>query len=113
MDFSVHAFQLLKPGPDGVSVQMKLESVWEKTGKRPSALDGPEMPFQASHVWSYFREISEDRTSGGMRPSSLSWQDIKAWMDLTGITLEPLEIRLLRVIDRAWLQVFSAPAEAQ
>lgn len=107
MDYALHVFKLSKPGKDGVSLAEKLDRVKGKSSKAMSALDGPECPEQAQYLMAYFNEISQGRTRGfGATP--LSWLDLAAWMTVSRVKLEAIEIRLIRAIDRVWVQVFSS-----
>jgi hypothetical protein len=90
-------------GPDGVSFGAKLAHVERTTGNRPPALDGPEVPLQTAHVLGWFYEISQGRTGTGFGPNPLTWAGIEAWMRLTGTVVHPWEIRLLKGLDRLYL----------
>ncbi|MCG6540170.1 hypothetical protein MCB86_08785 [Pseudomonas sp. KSR10] len=76
-----------KKGPDKrITIRAQLETIAEKTGKRPSRLDGPPCPPELGYVWEWYCSA---------RPIG-SLVEIKAWADLYGRTLKPHEITLMR-----------------
>jgi len=62
------------------------------------------MPDAAAHVWDWFLDLNRGRQAGhGLNP--MSWEALRAWSDLRGITLTRLDIDLLRAFDTAFLTV--------
>ena len=43
--------------------------------------------------------------SGGMGMARLEWQDIRAWLEIAGLTLEPWEGRLIRRLSGEYLSM--------
>jgi hypothetical protein len=103
----MHQFRLDRPGDDGVPLRSKLEQVAAATGKRPPELDGPEFPEAWDHLMTWFLDLGLGRTSSGFGPNPLTWADFQAWSQLTGIVLRPVEVQLLRVLDRAYLKAMA------
>ena len=105
---AVHVFELGKAGPDGVTVAAKAEHILATTGRAPSILDGPEMPEEAQRAWGWFLDLHTARPSGyGLSP--IAWSDLLAYLSLSGIQATAWELRLLRTIDRAFLEVNAPP----
>jgi len=76
-----------KKGPDKrITIRAQLEAIAEKTGKRPSRLDGPLCPGELAYVWEWYCSA---------RPVE-SLVELKAWADLYGRALKPHEITLMR-----------------
>lgn len=103
--FAEHVFTLAKPGEDGVPLGAKLEFL----GKLRD--DGPELPAQVAHIWEWFQNLNQGRTSNGWSANPLSWGEIQAWAQLMWINLVPLEVRLLRALDEAWMRTIGAPSK--
>lgn len=62
----------------------------------------PELPDLAAHIWGWFKELDEgrgvDAMSGRMLP--VTYNELKAWAELTGVTLSPFEVKTLKALDR-------------
>ena len=74
-----------------------------QTGRRQTALDGPELPADGAHVWAWFLELSAGRGGNGFGPSPISYLDLLAWSMLTGTITRPAEIEAIMALDRVWL----------
>ena len=70
----------------------------------------PELPTVVSHVMEWFCELSAKRQSGVGGPSTLSFSDIKAWMELTGTDVDPREMNMILAMDSAWLSAMADEA---
>lgn len=66
--------------------------------------DQPECPRHGAHLWSWFQDLHQTRTSAGMGPSRLTRLEIHAWEQDEGLTLERWERRTIMQIDAAWVQ---------
>jgi len=101
--FAEHQFSLARRRPDGATEREHLLSVERQTGRRPAALDGPELPVDGAHVWYWFLELSAGRGSDGFGPNQIAWLDLLAWTTLTGAIIRPAEVEAIMALDRAWL----------
>lgn len=63
----------------------------------------PEAPEAYRYLLQLFREMAAGRQSGFAEPCAISWSEMLAWAQMTGIDLAPWEVRVLRMLDRAWL----------
>lgn len=68
-------------------------------------------PDAASHIWATFIELHEGRTYGMSGPNPISYDIIKAWCDLSGISLSPWEVELVKALDSIWLKTISEEAD--
>jgi len=103
IEFAEHQFLLARRRPDGAAEREHLLSVERQTGRRPAALDGPDLPEDGAHVWAWFLHLSAGRGSNGFGPNPLSWLDLLAWTALTGIITRPAEIEAIMALDCVWL----------
>jgi hypothetical protein len=63
----------------------------------------PEMPpVDAEYLIAYLFEVGPTMAAGGY-PGPLTHEELRAWMDLTGIDLEPWEVRFLRRLSGDYL----------
>jgi hypothetical protein len=92
------------PGKDGLSQREHLEQVERQTGKRPKELDGPEFPELLSHIWSAFTILNGSRSIGFNGPNSISFGDIKAWMELTDTPLTAFEVEAIIKLDKVYMR---------
>jgi len=61
-------------------------------------------PDAASHLWSSFLQLHEGRTYGMSGPNPISYDIIKAWCELTNVTLAPWEIEIIKSLDNLWIK---------
>jgi hypothetical protein len=74
-------------------------------GRTPVALQGPEFPYVLEGLWSIFLELSNTRSQGYSAPLPISYQEVKAWCDLTGINLSPWEVQVIKRLDTVYIKV--------
>lgn len=61
-----------------------------------------DIPGRFRHVWNWFLELTTSRGEGG-----LPYSEIQAWQRLTGRSLSIHEVKLIKMIDRRYLEVFN------
>lgn len=61
----------------------------------------PTIPPTLKHVWNWFCELSNARVPG----NPITFESMTAWCALTGRTLRPEEVRLIRCLDNEFLKV--------
>jgi len=90
-----------------VPMRAHLEQIEKSTGVAPEGLKTSEFPPAAAHVLGWFWELNACRGSNGFGANPISYSEISAWASLTGHIMRPAEVRLLRVIDGAYLSVMN------
>jgi len=92
-----------------------LEQVAKQLGKQVEEIEQANadaiFPDAASHIWSTFIELHDGRTYGMSGPNPISYDIIKAWCDLSGISLSPWEVELVKALDSIWLKTISEEAD--
>lgn len=70
------------------------------------------VPALLAHIWVWFCELdrTRQRTSDG-QPLSISYQEIKAWAELTGRTPSPFEVETIHALDATFFRVKNTPTE--
>ena len=105
-DWAGHQFKLNRPDKDGVTEREHLEQVERQIGRRPEALEPPtEFPQLMSHVWSAFCVLSNSRTQGFSGPNPITYEQIKAWKELTETPVAPWEIEAIKSLDTVYMGV--------
>jgi len=94
---------LLKSDQSGVTEREHLEQVEKQTGIRPKGLDGPTLPFLLSHLWSAFLHLNSSRSSG-MSSNPITFQEIKAWAELTSTPLNPTDVEIIKRLDTLYIR---------
>jgi hypothetical protein len=103
-----HDMDLDQRLPTGETKRDALEKVFERTGKRPAELNGPELPPACERIYGIFHEMSAGRTFSMSGPAPLSNMDIFAWCSLAGQRLERWELQAIRRLDVAWIKAVNA-----
>ena len=105
-DWSERQFKLNKPDKDGITEREHLEQVERQIGRRPEALEPPtEFPQLMSHVWSAFCVLSNSRTAGFSGPNPITYEQIKAWKELTETPIAPREVEAIKRLDAVYMGV--------
>ncbi len=93
--------------PSGVSVRETLLEVERQTGHRPEELDGPEFPEVLGNVWSAFIDLSNSRNPAFSGVSPITYEQIKAYTEVTQTPLSPKEIEAIKRLDLIYQKVMS------
>ena len=105
-DWAEHQFKLNKSDKDGVTEREHLEQVERQTKRRPEALEPPtSFPQLMSHVWSAFCVLSNSRTAGFSGPNPITYEEIKAWKELTETPIAPWEIEAIKSLDTVYMGI--------
>lgn len=104
-EYAEWEFKLSIPDGSGTTEREYLLKVQEQTGRTPEALMGPDFPELMVHVWSAFLYLSRCRGQGFSGPQPLSYQEIKAWAELTDTPLMAWEVDAIMRIDKVFMRV--------
>jgi hypothetical protein len=105
-EWAEHQFKLNRPDKDGITEREHLEQVERQTGRRLEALEPPTpFPMLMEHVWSAFINLSNSRTTGFSGPNPITYEQIKAWKELTETPIDPWEIQAVIRLDRVYMGV--------
>ncbi len=104
MAWATHAVRLDAPvDADGTTMRKQLVFVQKQTGVTPPELIPPvEFPPAATKVWEIYKE-------GFMRhklsPEPTSYQELQAYLSLTGETLQVWEVQALKSLDTTYISL--------
>jgi len=82
-----------------------LASVRRQLGKAERV--APDLPRDFAHIWNAFIELHNARGSGGFGPCAITYSEIAAYRDLTGVDLSPWEVKVIRALDTLYIEVSS------
>lgn len=90
-----------------MSQREHLEQVAKITGKTPDELVAPDFPDLLLYLWEAFLDLHKGRSYGMNGGNPLTWSDIAAWCNLTGIVLSSWEVTTIKALDMAWVAAMS------
>ena len=96
-DSLTRALSTLSRRNDLASKQQRLEI--------EARLDIPPMPEEYGFAWASFTDLQATRGSNGFSANPLTYLEMEAYMRLSGRILLPHEIRAIKTIDAAYLNV--------
>ena len=82
-----------------------LEQVERQIGRKPQELEGPRFPELVSHVWSAFISLSNSRTAGFNGPNPITYEQIKAWKEITGTVVSARDVDAIMRFVRVFMRV--------
>lgn len=71
------------------------------------------MPNTCVHVWRWFLDLHNTRSSNGFTVNPISYTEIKSYMDLINIEPYEWEIDLIKKFDSEALKAYAKEAERQ
>ena len=106
VEWAAHQFKLNLPDQNGTTEREHLEQVERQTGRKLEALEPPtEFPILVSHVWSAFINLSNDRSQGFSGPNPITYEQIKAWKELTETPVTSWEIEAIKRVDVVYMGI--------
>ena len=103
--FDRHQFILNIPDKNGVTERSHLEQVERQTGKRPERLEVQLFPSLVSHIWTAFISLSSKRGSGFSGGLPITYEQIKAYKEVTSTPLTPRDVEAIMGIDNIFMEV--------
>ena len=83
-----------------------LEQVERQTGRKLEALEPPtHFPPLLEHVWSAFCRLNANRTAGFSGPNPITYEQIKAFKELTETPLAAWEVDAVMRLDTIYMGV--------
>lgn len=106
MEYAEWAFELNKT-QDGATKLEHLEVVERQTGNTPKELEGPDFPYPVAYLWSAFISLSSARTAGFSGPNPITYEQIKAWKELTYEPLSSRDVEAIKRLDAVYMRVMN------
>lgn len=104
-------------GEDGSTYREVLQGQLERarTDKRRQEMEEellmPPFPEAVRYLWNAYWRIRARAGGGETGPQPIRWPDIDAFIRLAGLRFAPWEVRIIEVIDDAWLRLFQAEVD--
>lgn len=100
-------FTLHLPNKDGKVLYQELKQYERQSGKTPEELKPPaKFPVELSFIWTAFCSLSDTRQVGMNGPGAITYEQIKAWKDLTNQILNPRDIEAILSVDRVYRKIY-------
>tara|TARA_R110000744_G_scaffold372117_1_gene483610 strand:+ start:676 stop:981 length:306 start_codon:yes stop_codon:yes gene_type:complete len=97
---------LSKTDKQGITQDAHLKQVERQLGRKPAELEEPnKFPTAISYIWTAFTRLSNRRNSGMNGAEAITFDQIKAWKELTQSNFRPWEIEALLKLDEVYLNV--------
>jgi len=77
------------------------------TGKKPEALELPDLPIQLSHLWNIFCELHRGRPSGFNGPEPITYRQILDWKEVTEGILSHRDVATILKLDKVYEEVMN------
>lgn len=104
--YAQSVFSLMEPQSDGKTLGDHLRVVFERTGKKPPALEAPPFPTELDHVWLWWQTLSASyRVSNGFGVGVLPIAEFEAWCRLVHIVPTPFEVDAFSEIEGAYRRI--------
>ena len=111
IEYGEAQFKLNKLQEDGSTLRDHLLSGWRQKHYdpryKPEELKYSHLPFLATPVWNYYNSLSSRRAVTEFGPACITWQDLKAWQDMTGNKLQEWELKAILALDDAYISAWS------
>jgi hypothetical protein len=110
INFAKHELELSSKQKDGSTLKEQLESIKRQTGVTPPQLECEPIPDCVVYLWEFILDLNSTRQSG-MGVNAISYTEIVAWCTLTGNKLSPYETRVIKMLDRVFLEHYNKQSE--
>lgn len=105
VEFGTREFELDIPQEDGSRLRDHAASISKATGSTPEEYRSLQLPETMAHCWHWFLTLNRTRASNGFGQNPISYTEIVAWSQLTGVVPQPLEIQAIMALDTAYMTV--------
>lgn len=108
--YAKNELKLSEKQKDGGTLRDHLTNVRDRTGFTPPELTTVEVSNLVIYLWEFFLDLNSTRQSG-MGVNAISYQEIKAWCELTKTPLSAYEIKVIKMLDRTFLEHYNKQSE--
>lgn len=111
IEFAKNELKLSEKQKDGATLRDHLLQVQKQTGYTPAELVEIEVSYLVMYLWESFLELNSTRQSG-MGVNAISYSEIKAYCELTQTHFSPYEIKVIKMLDRVFLEHYNKQSES-
>jgi hypothetical protein len=108
IEFAKNELFLSEKQKDGSSLREHLLNIQKQYNVTPPELVEIEVSYLVMYLWESFLELNSTRQSG-MGVNAISYSEIKAYCELTQTRFSPYEIKVIKMLDRAFLEHYNKP----
>lgn len=111
VEFAKNELTLSEKQKDGSTLRDHLLNIQKQYNITPPELVEVEVSYLVMYLWESFLELNSTRQSG-MGVNSISYSEIKAYCDLTQTVFSPYEIKVIKMLDRVFLEHYNKSSES-
>lgn len=105
MEYGRREFTLDSAQSDGSTLRQHAKVIQQATGEIPEEYQSLPFPSIIGYVWGWFIDLSRSRSSSGFGHNPLSYTEIQAWSQLTGVAPDTIEIQAIMALDLVYMSV--------
>jgi len=112
IEYAENELALSAKQSDGWTLREQLESIKRQTGITPPELKTVDVSPTVTYLWEHFLNLNSTRTSG-MGVSAINYMELKAYCDMNTISFSPFEVRVIKMLDRVFLDHYNKQSEKE
>jgi hypothetical protein len=110
--YAEHELKLSEKQKDGSTLRDALTSLYRNHGISDPLLEPIEFAASMIYLWEHFLNLNSTRPSG-MSIGSITYSEIKAYCDMNGLSFSPFEVRIIKMLDRVFLDHYNKQSEKE
>jgi hypothetical protein len=111
VEYAKRELELSAKQKDGSTLRESLESLLANHGIKDPMLEPVDVSNCVTYLWEFILDLNSTRQSG-MGVNAISYTEIVSWCTLTGNKLSPYETRVIKMLDRVFLEHYNKQSEA-
>ena len=112
IEYAENELYLSSKQKDGSTLRETLEAVKREYNITPPELKTVDVSPTVIYLWEHFLNLNSTRTSG-MGVSAINYMELKAYCDMNGISFSPFEVRVIKMLDRVFLDHYNKQSEKE
>jgi hypothetical protein len=112
IEFAKRELELSAKQKDGSTLRESLESLLTNHNIKDPMLEPVTVSNCVTYLWEFILDLNSTRQSG-MGVNAISYTEIVSWCTLTGNKLSPYETRVIKMLDRVFLEHYNKQSETE
>lgn len=112
IEYAINELTLSAKQKDGSSLRETLESLYRNHNISDPLLIPIKVSPCVTYLWEHFLALNATRSSG-MSVSAINYMELKAYCDMNSIQLSPFEVRVIKSLDKVFLDHYNKQSEKE